>query len=152
MTIDWKVEQDKFMEVAFHRCERAAKRAFKKWPERKRDDAVQEAQSKMWYQWACCLEKGKDPAEMIGPLIHWAIMHVRYDRKVAGRSQHPDVFDYRSGLQRQQLSGQGKVSPTDRSAPINAWIDWAVDAGAGDPAELVAALEAVGLNAEEWVA
>ena len=44
MTINWKVEQDKFMEVAFHRCERAARRAFKRWHSRKKDDAVQEAQ------------------------------------------------------------------------------------------------------------
>ena len=78
----------------------------------------------MWYQWTCCLEKGKDPAEMIGPLIHWAIMHVRYDRRIAGRAQSYDVFDYRAGMNRQHMDGQGKAHPTERSDGVNGWIDW----------------------------
>ena len=41
--IDWRAEQDRFMALAYTRCERAARRAFKKWHSRKRDDAVQEA-------------------------------------------------------------------------------------------------------------
>jgi hypothetical protein len=151
MKIDWKAEQDRFMAVAYHRCDRAARRAFRRWHSRKREDGIQEAQSKMWYQWTCCLEKGKDPAEMVGPLIHWAIMHVRYDRRISGRSQHPDVFDYRSGMQRQQLDGQGHASPTNRSDPGNAWIDWAVGTG-DDPLEWVAALEAAGLTSEDLAA
>lgn len=150
--IDWRVEQNRFMQTAYPRALGAARRAFKKWHERKRADAVQEAVAKMWYQWRCCLEKGKDPAGMIGPLVHWAIMHVRYDRRIAGRAQSYDVMDYRAGMRRQQLSGQGKVSPTDRSDPGNAWIDWAVDAGEDDPADLVAALESVGLMSEDLAA
>jgi hypothetical protein len=150
--IDWKAEQDRFMAAAYDRCERAARRAFKKWPRRKRDDAIQEAMGKMWYQWRCCLEKDKEPAEIIGPLIHWAIMFVRYDRRIARRSGGIDVYDYRAGMRRQQLSGQGKASPTDRSDPGNTWLDWALDAGEDDPADLVAALEAVGLTSDDWAA
>jgi hypothetical protein len=150
--IDWRAEQDRFMALAYDRCERAARRAFKKWHERKRDDAVQEAVGKMWYQWRCCLEKGKDPAEMIGPLVHWAIMHVRYDRRIAGRAPSFDVFDYRSKMTRQDMDGQGKARPAERSARINGWLDWGVDSGADDPAEMVAALEMVGLTSEDWAA
>jgi hypothetical protein len=104
----------------------------------------------MWYSWRCCLEKGKDPNGIIGPLIHWSILHVRYDRKVAGRAPIYDVYDYRAGLKRQQLSGQGQASPTDRGDRGNDWINWAVKAGADDPAELAAALEAAGLTLADW--
>ena len=38
-----EAEQRRFMALAFTRCERAARRAFKRWHSRKRDDAVQEA-------------------------------------------------------------------------------------------------------------
>src|SRR5687768_7169341 len=119
--INWRAEQQRYMQVAYTRCERAARRAFKKWHERKKDDAVQEAQSKMWYQWRCCLERGKDPAEMIGPLIHWAVLHVRYDRKIAGRARNIDVFDYRAKMNRQDMDGQGKAHPSERSDRINGW-------------------------------
>jgi hypothetical protein len=148
-TIDWQVEQDKFMAVAFHRCDRASRRAFERWHSRKRDDAVQEAQVKMWDQWARLLIRGDDPAAMIGPLIHWAILWVRYDRKVAGRGRNPDVYDYRAGMTRQDLDGQGKAHPSERSDPGNSWIDWAVDSRADDPAEMAAALEAVGLTSDD---
>lgn len=50
MTIDWDHEQRRFMTLAFDRCERVARRAFKRWPDRKKDDAIQEAATKMWYQ------------------------------------------------------------------------------------------------------
>jgi hypothetical protein len=149
--IDWRAEQDRFMSLAYGRTERAARRAFKQWHARKRDDAIQEALAKMWYQWRCCLEKGKDPAGMIGPLIHWALLHVRYDRRVAGRA-HPDVYDYRSRMKRQLMTGQGKIGPADRSDPANAWINFAVSARTEDPAELVAAFEMAGMSTEEWAA
>jgi hypothetical protein len=149
--IDWQAEQRRHMTLAYTRCERAARRAFKKWHERKRGDAVQEAQGKMWYQWRCCLEKGKDPAGMIGPLIHWAIMHVRYDRRIAGRAPCYDVFDYRAKMTRQRLDAQGKASAADRSDPANGWIDWGLETG-DDPAEMIAALEQVGLSIEHYLA
>ena len=150
--IDWRAEQDRFMAVEFKRTTAAAHDSFRKWHRRKRDDAVAEMIGKMWDQWSRLLIRGKNPEPMIGPLIHWAKLWVRYDRKIAGRARGFDVYDYRAGMQRQQLSGQGKASPTDRSAPNNAWLDWTVDAGADDPAELVAALEAVGLNSADLAA
>jgi hypothetical protein len=149
--IDWRAEQDRFMSLAYDRTERAARNAFKQWHARKRDDAIQEALAKMWDQWKRLLDRGRDPQPMIGPLIHWAIMWVRYDRRIGGRG-NPDVYDYRSGFKRQRLSGQGKASPTDRGDPGNNWVDWYVKARTDDPAELAAALEAVGMSTEEWAA
>jgi hypothetical protein len=96
--------------------------------------------------------KGKDPVALLGANIRWAILWVRYDRKIAGRGRAPDVFDYRAGMQRHHLSGQGKASPTDRSDPGNGWIEWGLDAGADDPAELVAVLDAVGLTCAAYAA
>ena len=58
----------------------------------------------------------------------------------------PDVYDYRAGLRRQHLDGRGQASPTDRSDPGNAWIDWTTRDRSDDPAELVAALEVSGLS------
>jgi hypothetical protein len=139
-------EQDRFMAIAHQRAERAARRAFKGWHPRKRDDAVAECVGKVWATWVYNVEKGKDPVALLGPNIHWAILWVRYDRKIAGRARTPDVFDYRAGLKRQQLDGHGKASPTDRSDPGNGWINWSPSDRADDPAELVSALEVAGLN------
>ena len=147
--IDWKVEQDKFMDVAYKRTMAAARTAFKRWHRRKRDDAVSEMTAKMWDQWSRLLVRGKGPERMLKTLLKWAILWVRYDRRVAGRAKNIDVYDYRAGMRRQQLSGQGRASPTDRSDPENDRINWAVDAGADDPGELFAALDAVGLT---WAA
>jgi hypothetical protein len=152
VAIDWTAEQRRFLVLAYTRCERAARRAFKKWHDRKRDDAIQEAVSKMWFQWVCCQEKGKDPAEMIGPLIHWAIMHVRYDRRIAGRARCFDVFDFRAGLTRHLMDGRGQLKPHERSASINGWLDWTGQARTDDPAELASALEQAGMTLEEYVA
>lgn len=150
--IDWKAEQERFMSVAYERAMKAAHDAFRKWHSRKRDDAVAELVAKVWDQWARLLMRGKDPEPMLWPLIHWAKMWVRYDRKIAGRGRNPDVFDYRAGMVRQDLDGQGKAHPAERSARVNGWLDWAVDAGADDPGEMAAALEAAGLTAEDWAA
>jgi hypothetical protein len=147
-----ETEQRRFMTLAYTRCERAARRVFRRWHSRKRDDAIQECLSKMWYQWVCCLGRGKDPAETIGPLIHWAVMHLRFDRRVAGRAPSYDVMDFRARMKRQQLDGEGKASPTDRSDSGNGWIDWHVKARTDDPAELAAALETAGMTTEEYFA
>jgi hypothetical protein len=144
--IDWQAEQQRFMAIAYQRAERAARRAFKKWHSRKRDDAIAEMVGKVWATWAYNVEQGKDPVALLGPNIHFAILWVRYDRKIAGRGRNPDVYDYRAGMKRQMLSGQGKASPTDRSDGGNSWIGWAVDAGADDPAEMVAAMDSYGLS------
>lgn len=138
-------EQRRFMELAYPRALRAAQRAFKRWPRRKREDAIAEMVGKVWMTWTLNMEKGKEPLALLGPNIHWAILWVRYDRKIAGRARSFDVFDYRAGMKRQQLDGQGHARPTDRSDPINAWIDWAVRKD-DDPAAWAAALEEAGLT------
>src|SRR3954453_22958798 len=143
--IDWEFEKRRFTEVAYERTMAAAHAAFRKWHRRKRDDAVAEMIGKMWDQWARLLLRGKDPEPMLWPLIHWAKMWVRYDRKIAGRGRNPDVFDYRSNITRQDMDGKGKAHPSERSARINGLIEWGLSDG-DDPAELVAALEDVGLT------
>lgn len=149
--IDMRAEQDRFMALAYVRCERAARRAFRKWHSRKREDAIAEMVAKVWATWVYNVQKGKDPLALLGANIHWAKMWVRYDRKIAGRGRNPDVYDYRAGMKRQMLSGQGKASPTDRSDAGNVWIDWGLSDG-DDPAELVAAMEAHGLTYEAFAA
>jgi hypothetical protein len=150
--IDWQAEQDRFMSVAYQRAERAAWRAFKKWHPRKQDDAVQEALCKMWYQWWCCLEKGKDPAGMVGPLIHWAIMHVRYDRKITGRSRNIDIQDFRANMTQHLMDGRGKLQPHDRADRNNGFLDWSGTARSDDPSKLVAALDVAGVTLEQYFA
>ena len=149
--IDWRAEQDRFMETAYPRALGAARRAFQKWHSRKRDDAVQECLAKTWDSWIRLVGRGGDPEPVLNGLIKFALLWVRYDRKVAGRAPHPDVYDYRSGMTPQRLDGQGKASPTDRSDPGNAWIDWAVRTG-DDPAEWAGALESAGLTSEDLIA
>ena len=82
---------------------------------------------------------------MIGPLIHWAKMWVRYDRKIAGRARSYDVFDYRAGMKRQDLDGQGRPHPTDRGDRENHWIDWGSVKSDDDPALWAEAKDELGL-------
>lgn len=138
-------EQRRFMELAYPRALRAAQRAFKRWPSRKREDAIAECVAKVWATWVYNLEKGKDPLALLGPNIHFAILFVRYDRKVAGRARSYDVFDYRANMRQQRLDGQGHATPSDRSDPLNGWIDWDVRAD-DDPSAWASALEQAGLT------
>ncbi|MEO6808380.1 MAG: hypothetical protein ABI353_04640 [Isosphaeraceae bacterium] len=147
---DWEIEKGRFETIAYQRAMKVAKRAFRRWPERKREDAIAEFVAKVWATWVYNVEKGKDPVALLGPNMHWAILWVRYDRKVSGRARTPDVYDYRAGLRRQQLDGQGHLSPTDQGDPLNSWIDWGVDTG-DDPAALAAALEMTGMSLEDWM-
>lgn len=48
----------------------------------------------------------------------------------------------------QDKGGHGMARPAERATRINDWIGWGLDAGADDPAELVAALEQAGLALE----
>jgi hypothetical protein len=140
-----ETEQDKFMSLAYTRTVAAARKAFRSWHTRKREDAIQETLTKMWDQWIRLVGRGGNPETIIVGMSHHAVMFVRYDRKVAGRARRPDVFDYRSPLKQQRLDAQGCASPTDRSDAINGWIDWRLASG-DDPAEVVAALEVTGLT------
>jgi hypothetical protein len=151
-TIKWDLERERFERVAYPFALRAAMRAFKSWHERKRDDAEAEFMAKMWDQWARLLVKGQDPEPMLWPLIHWAEMWVRYDRKIGGRGRNPDVFDYRAGMTRHLMDGRGQPTPHERSDPINDWLDWTGQARTDDPAELASALEQAGMTIEQYLA
>ena len=143
--LDWAVEHERFERVAYRRTLDAAKRAFKGWHERKRDDAVSEMVAKMWDQWSRLLVRGKDPERMVKSLIKWAILWVRYDRKVAGRARGIDVYDYRAGMTRQDLDGQGRPHPSERGDRQNGWIDWRGVRLDDDPALWAEAKDELGL-------
>jgi len=145
------VAQERFVQVAYPTTLRAAQRAFKSWHERKRADAIQESVAKLWDEWVRLVNRGKNPEPLLNGLIKFAILWVRYDRRLSGRSRNIDVMDYRAGMKQQEISGKGEVSPTDRSDKNNGWIDWAVSARSDDPAQLASALEEVGLSLEDWV-
>jgi hypothetical protein len=147
--LNWELEHERFMADAYPRTLKAAKRAFWSWHPRKKTDAVQEALAKMWDQWSRLLIRGKNPEPMTSGLIKYALLWVRYDRKIGGRSRRPDVYDYRSGFTRQQLSDNGQATPTDRSSAANSWIDWNTQTG-DDPCELAAALETSGVTLSQW--
>jgi len=145
------VAQERFVEVAYPTTVGAAQRAFKSWHEPKRQDAVQECLAKMWDQWVRLVNRGRNPEPLLKGLIKFAILWVKYDRRLSGRSRNIDVMDYRAGMKQQEISGKGEVSPTDRSDKMNGWIDWAVSARSDDPSQLASALEEVGLSLEDWV-
>jgi hypothetical protein len=142
-------EQQRFMEVAYLATQKAAKRAFWHWREHKRDDAIQECHAKMWDQWSRLLLRGRDPEPMLGCLIKYALLWVRYDRRIAGRARTLDVYDYRAGFAQQFLSDQGVASPADRSDAENPWIEFNVQSG-DDPSDLACALESSGVSLAQW--
>jgi hypothetical protein len=146
-----EMTQESFVAVAYPTTMKAAQRAFKSWHERKRADAIQECVAKMWDQWLRLVNRGKNPEPMLNGLIKYAILWVRYDRRLGGRSRNIDVTDYRAGMRQHGIGSKGEVSPTDRSDKMNGWIDWAVSARSDDPAQLASALEEVGLSLEDWV-
>ncbi len=148
--INWQVEHEKFMTLAFPTTEKAAKRAFWHWREHKRVDAIQECHAKVWDSWSrCLLHHNKKPETMIGSLIKFAILWVRYDRRIAGRARTPDIFDYRAGFKQQQFSDDGHACPADRADSENAWINWHVESG-DNPLDLAIALEANGVTLSQW--
>ncbi|QDV36910.1 hypothetical protein [Tautonia plasticadhaerens] len=151
-TIDWAAEQRRFEQVAYPFAVRAAKRAFKKWHERKRSDAEAEFLAKMWDQWARLLLRGKDPEPMLWPLIHWAKQWVYMDRRLAGRPRNLDIEDYRAGMTRHLMDERGQPRPHERSDRINGFLDWTGQARTDNPAELAAALLQAGMTLEEYLA
>src|SRR4051794_36944552 len=118
MTMDTiETEQQRFERVAYTMTLAKAHKAFKGWHERKREDAVQECLAKTWDSWIRLVERGGDPEPIFHGLIKYAILWVRYDRRIAGRARMYDVFDFRAGLKQQRLDGHGHASPADRSDP-----------------------------------
>ena len=143
--LDWAVEQRRFEQIAYQRTLNAARAAFRGWPAWKRDDAVAEMLGKVWATWHHNVEAGKDPVALLSANIHWAILWVRYDRKIAGRARSFDVFDYRAKMKRQDLDSQGRPHPAERSDRNNHWIDWRGVRLDDDPAAWAEAREGFGL-------
>jgi len=147
--LNWEQEHQRFMTISYERTLKAAKRAFYGWHESKRPDAIAECVAKLWDSWSRLLLRGRDPQPMLSGLIKFAVLWVRYDRRIAGRARNVDVFDFRANMNRQMLSDQGEAAPTDRSFVENPWINWHVQAG-DNPADLAAALEETGISLAQW--
>ena len=69
------------MRLAYARTLAAARKAFRSWHDRKKEDAVQETLTKMLDQWIRLVQRGGNPEPIIGGMIRYALMFVRYDRK-----------------------------------------------------------------------
>ena len=81
-----EVTQERFVEVAYPTTLRATQRAFRSWHERKRADAIQECVAKLWDEWIRLVNRGKNPEPLLNGLIKYAILWVKYDRRLSG---HP---------------------------------------------------------------
>jgi hypothetical protein len=148
--IDWKAGHARFMDIAYDRALRAAKRAFRGWHASKQDDAQAEFMAKMWDQWKHLLKRGKDPEPMLYPLIHWAKRWVEYDRRLSGRPRNIDIQDYRAGMVQHLMDGRGKLEPHDRSDRTNGFLDRTGAARTDSPSDLAVALAETELTIEEW--
>jgi hypothetical protein len=147
--VNWQVEHERFMTSVYPRIVKAATHAFWHWKSNKRPDAIQEAVSKVWDSFIRIRLRNRDPEPLLAGIIKYAILWVRYDRRIAGRSRMPDVFDYRSGFKQQQFSDDGGACPSDRGDAENAWIDWNVQTG-DDPCALASALEQTGTSLAQF--
>jgi hypothetical protein len=146
---NWEVEHDRFMTVAYDRTMMAAKRAFYGWHGPKQEDAIAECMAKLWDSWSRLLMRDRDPQPLLPGLIKYAVLWVKYDRRIAGRSRNVDIYDYRSGLSQQMISENGQAVPSDRSSAANPWINWGIKSG-DNPCDLAAALESTGITVNQW--
>ena len=120
-TVNWEQEHKRFMDVAYPRTLKAAKRAFSGWHDSKQTILSPAALGKCGTSGVCC-SSGHDPEPMISALIRFAIIWVRYDRKTRDWARNPDVYDYRSHMQRQLLSEQGEA-PTPETLESGTILD-----------------------------
>ena len=150
--IDWENEKQRFTEVAYPFARRAAQRAFKRWPDHKQADAIQEFLAKTWDSWKRLLERGRDPEPLLWPLLYWAKQWVYQDRRLSGRPRNIDIQDFRTGIVQHLLTEQGQPRPHDRSARINGFLNWTGQARTDEPAALVEALETAGMAFEQYFA
>jgi hypothetical protein len=148
--INWQVEHERFMAVAYDKAVRAAKAAFRHWHVSKRSDMEAEFMAKLVDQWNRLLEKGRNPEPLLYPLLHWAKQWCYMDRRLSGRPRNIDIQDYRAGMTQHLLDGRGKLEPHDRSDRTNGFIDWNGAARTDDPAALAAALEYSGVTLSQW--
>ena len=86
------------------------------------------ALAKLWQQWVLLVNRGRNPEPLLNGLIKYAILWVRYDRRIAGRARNIDVTDYRSGMKQQRIEWQGRGIP-DRSKRQDEWLDRLVSEG-----------------------
>jgi hypothetical protein len=147
--INWQVEHERFMTIVYPRIVKAATHAFWHWKSNKRLDAIQEAVVKVWDSHRRLLLRNRDPEPLLAGIIKYALLWVRYDRKIGGRARTPDIYDFRAGFKQQQLSDQGEASPSSRSDPDNPWLDWGLSSG-DNPVELAAALETSGITLSQF--
>jgi hypothetical protein len=147
--VNWQVEHERFMTIVYPRIVKAATHAFWHWKSNKRLDAIQEAVVKVWDSYSRLLLRGRDPEPLLAGIIKYALLWVRYDRKIGGRARTPDIYDYRAGFKQQSLSDQGEASPSSRSDADNPWIDFNVQSN-DDPAALAIALEETGVTLSQW--
>lgn len=151
-TIDWQAEKKRFEEVAYPFALRAAKRAVRRWPERRRADGQNEFLAKTWDSWKRLLDRRRDPEPLLWPILHWAKQWIYQDRRLSGRPRNLDIQDYRAGMDQHLLDGRGRLMPHDRADRINGWLDWSGVVRTDDPAELAAALEQADMTLEEYLA
>jgi hypothetical protein len=150
--IDWEVEKRRFTQVAYPFALRAARRAFRRWHDRKRADAEAEFLAKVWDQWKRLLDKGRDPEPLLWPLLYWAKQWVYMDRRLAGRPRNLDIQDFRAKMCQHLMDERGQLKPHERSDRINGFLDWVGQAPTDDPAELASALEQANMSLEEYFA
>jgi hypothetical protein len=149
-TVDWTAEHARFMEVAYPKAQRAARRAFCRWHTSKRADSEAEFMAKVWDQWVRLLERDRDPALLLYPLFFWAKRWVQFDRRLSGRPRNLDIGDYRAKMVQHLMDGKGRLQPHDRSDRVNGFLDWTGTARTDDPCELAIALEETGVTLSQW--
>jgi hypothetical protein len=149
-SINWSAEHKRFLAVAYERALRAARRAFRGWPDSKRDDAQAEFMAKLWDEWSRLVLRGKNPVPLLYPLLFWAKRWVQFDRRLAGRPRNLDIQDFRARMTQHLMDGRGKLQPHDRADRVNGFLDWSGTARTDDPCELAAALEETGVTLAQF--
>ena len=89
--INWEVEHERFMRVAYPRTLKAAERAFSGWHISKQRDAIATCTAKMWCQWSRLLLRGRNPEPMLSGLIKYALLLTALSQKSGSSSGVPGV-------------------------------------------------------------
>ncbi len=74
MAIDWNKEHEKFLSNAYARTLTAARKAFRSWPDRNRDDALAETMAKCWDSYSRLPLRGRDPEPFLAGIIRFAVL------------------------------------------------------------------------------
>jgi hypothetical protein len=142
------------METADPGASWAAQRAVERRPGRERDDAIAECVATVWATRVFNLETGDDSVALRSPNIHWAILRVRCDRRIAGRAWGIEVFDDRANRKRQQLlimgsdgrvARSGPTTPTREARVADASVDHTEARSIAGSARMIASSAALGI-------